>query len=193
MLPFGRLIFSVFCLVLYVPPVLFWGFTLLCVVHLKYILFRCRIFVGHFPFGVPFVFPCVCYFRFHCFLLMPLEGALSMRPPSAEDGGQAFSSSSHFCIYVRFRLQLPSAGVEALFRIYVLHLTSKPHMRGVCNRLLVGTRQWKRPRGVQRDPWNGGAQAPWLAQGLWLAWHFLVALRPLVAVRPSLKNHSYET
>ena len=67
--------------------------------------------------------------------------------PSAEDGGQAFSSSSRFCIYVCFRWQLPSAGVHAMFRINVLVLTSKSHMRGMGNRLLVHLYQWKRPRG----------------------------------------------
>ena len=64
---------------------------------------------------------------------MPLEGALSARPRSAEDGGQAFSSSSPFCIYVRFRLQLPSAGVQAMSWINVLVSTSKSHVSGMCN------------------------------------------------------------
>ena len=59
MLPFGRLSFPVFCLALYVPPV-FLGFAVLCVVHLKDILFRCRISVGN-------RFTCVGYFRSHCF------------------------------------------------------------------------------------------------------------------------------
>ena len=90
---------------------------------------------------------------------MPLECALSTRPPSAEDGGQAFISSICFCIYLRFRLQLHSAGVQALFGINVLHLMSKSHVSGVCNRLLADPRQWKRPRGVRSDPGKSGAQA----------------------------------
>ena len=97
---------------------------------------------------------------------MQLGGVLSTRPPSAEDGGQAFRSSIRFCFYVYYRLQLTSAGVQALFGINVLVLTSKSHMSGVCNRLLVRMCQWKRPRGVESDPGKDGAQTQWSAQGL---------------------------
>ena len=100
---------------------------------------------------------------------MPLEGALSTRPPSAEDSGQAFSLSSRFCFYVRFRLQLHSAGVQTMFGINVLVLTSKSHMRGVCNRLLVNSSQWKHPRGVERTLGGHGAPGLWLAPDFWLA------------------------
>ena len=122
------------------------------VFHLMYPLFSnaCVIFVS-------IVFD-LCRWKVH-----------STRPPSADDGGQAFSSSSRFCIYVRFRLQLPSAGVQALFCINLLHLTSKSHTRGVCKRLLVDPRQCKRHRGVESNPGNGSAQTQWLAQDLWLA------------------------
>ena len=103
---------------------------------------------------------------------MPLECALPTRHPSAEDGGQACGSSSRFCIYVRFRLQLPSAGVQALFRVKCAPFDYKVEHEGVCNRLLVDLCQWQRPRGVQRDPEKGGAQAQRLAQGLWFAQYF---------------------
>ena len=74
-----------------------------------------------------------------------------------------------FCFYVCYRLQLPSAGVQALFGMNVLVLTAKSHMRGVCNRLLVNLCQWKRHRGVESNPGKDGAQTQWSAQGFWLA------------------------
>ena len=76
---------------------------------------------------------------------MPLEGALSMRPPSAEDGGQAFRSSSRFCIYVLFLECYFHPQVSRPVCINVLVLTSKSHMRGVCHMLLVDPCQWKCP------------------------------------------------
>ena len=121
------------------------------------------------------------FFLFPLFLTNAAGRCTLHATPLAEDGGQAFSSSGRFCIYVYVRLQLPSAGVQALFRINVLHLTSKSHMSGVCNRLLVHLCQWKRTRGVESQPWEGWCTDSVVGKGRLARIRPLVALRPLVA------------
>ena len=136
--------------------VLFYGFTI-CIVS-------------------TFVFT-ICHLSFHaCVIFVSIAFDLcrwqvhSPRDPRRQKTvGRPAARQVVFCFYVRCRLQLHSAGVQAMFVINVLVPTSKSHMRGMCNRLLVHLCQWKRHRGVESDPEKDGAQTQWSAQGIWLA------------------------
>ena len=102
--------FQYLFLVMYVQPV-FLGFRhfvrrpfegyLVLVLHLR----------GTFSIWCTFRFLMRVLFSFPLFLTYAAGRCTLHATKSAEDGGQAFSSSSSFCIYMRFRLQLPSAGV----------------------------------------------------------------------------------
>ena len=60
----------------------------------------------------------------------------------------------------------------------------KSHMRGVYHMLLVDPCQWKRPRGVERDPGRTWCTGPLVGTGHFVAVRPLVVVRPSVAVRP---------
>ena len=150
--------------VLYVQPV-FWVIHHLCVVHL---ILSCFVPCHRRTFLIwcTICFPMRVFFSIPLILDYAAGRCTHHATPVGRRRWAGLQLAKSFWIYVCFRLQLPSAGVQAMFGINVLVLTSKSHTSGVCNRLLVHLCQWKRPRGVESDPGKDGAQTQWSAQGL---------------------------